>query len=69
MGRCPAAHRALWQAKLVNPLCGVPARDRLSAGWMDTKVVNATKTMDKHDEDEIDGVQVDDLISNASCAT
>ncbi len=62
MGRCPAAHRALWQAKLVNPLCA-SLHDRLSAGWMDTKVVNATKTMDKHDEDEIDGVQVDDLIS------
>lgn len=64
MGRCPMAHRALWQAALVNPLCA-SLHDRLAAAWMDTRVVNATKTMDKRedDDDSLDGTEVEDLIS------
>lgn len=65
MGRCPQAHRALWQAALVNPLCA-SLHDRLAAAWMDTRVVNATKTMDKREEDDndsVDDAEVEDLIS------
>ena len=63
MGRCPAAHRAMWQTALVNPLCAA-LHDRLAKEWANTRVVNATKAQERGDEDdETDGVEVNDLIS------
>ena len=61
IGRCPPAHRPMWHAALVNPLCAV-MHEKLAAAWMDKRVVNATKDMDNHEGDGED-VQVDDLIS------
>jgi exportin-5 len=62
IGRCPAAHRNLWYATLVNPLCA-SLHERLSTGWMDTRVVNAQKAADRGDDDDVTGAQVDDLIT------
>jgi len=62
IGRCPASYRNLWYSALVNPLCA-SLHDRLSAGWMDSSVVNAQATMDKSEDEESSGVRVDDLIN------